>query len=99
MEEVGTVYGGAEQGGCRCPDLRPDILDGGPVRHVVQVGYVGDDTPYLEVVGQIPPQGGPQDDGETTLEREGRSVGITLAVGRDGRGGTSGGGDLHLPSP
>ena len=35
--EVGKVDKGAEQGGCRCPDLRPDLLGGGPVGHAIQV--------------------------------------------------------------
>ena len=52
---------------------------------------------YWEVFGQIPPQGGPQDDRETTLEIEGHSEGIPPAGGHDGGGGTAGGRDLRLP--
>ena len=60
MAELGASDEGAGQGGCRCPDLSPDILGGGPVGNVVRVGDVADDPPYPEDVGRIPPQGGPQ---------------------------------------
>ena len=58
-----------------------------------------DDPTHLEGVGRIPPQGGPQNDGEETSVREGRSVDIPPAGGHDGEGRTAGGGDLRLPPP
>ena len=69
---------GAEQGGCGCPYLGPDLLGGGPVGHAVRVGDVGDDSPHWESFGRITPQGNPQDDGEETSEREVQSVGINM---------------------
>ena len=56
-------------------------------------------SPHNEDVGRIPPQGGPQTDGEEILEREGRRVGIPLSGRSDGGGRTEGGGDLRLPPP
>ena len=47
--------------------------------------------------GRIPPQGGPQADGEATLTRKGRLMGVPPTGGRDVGGGTSGGGYLCLP--
>ena len=38
---MGADYKGAEQEGCGCLDLRPDLLGGGSVGHVVCVGEVG----------------------------------------------------------
>ena len=39
--ELGTADEGAEQGGCGCPDLGPDLLGDGPVGHDVRVRDVG----------------------------------------------------------
>ena len=60
---------------------------------------MGDDPPNWEGVGSIPPLGSTQADGEATLAREGQSVGIPPDIGRDGGGGTAGGGELRLLSP
>ena len=54
---------GADQGGCGCLDLGPDILGSGTFSNVVRFGDVGDDPPHWEGVRRIPPQGGPQADG------------------------------------
>ena len=67
--------------------------------NVVRVGDVGDELPYWEGVGRIPPQGGPQADREATSSREVQCVDITPNGGRDDGGGTVGGGDLRLPPP
>ena len=61
------------------------------------VGDVGGELPHWEGVERIPPQGGRQADGKATLAREGLLVGISPSVGRNGGGGTAGGGDLRLP--
>ena len=53
----GEADKGDEQGGCGCPDLRSDLLGGGPVGHAVWVRGVGHDPPHWEGVGRIPPQG------------------------------------------
>ena len=37
----------ADQGGCGCPDLGTDLLDGGTVSHVVLVVELGDEPPSL----------------------------------------------------
>ena len=54
---------------------------------------------HWEGFGRIPPQGGPQADEESTLERTGRSKGLSHTVGRYGGGGIAGGGELRLPPP
>ena len=96
---MGEADAGIEQGGGGCRDLGPDILGGGSVGPVVQVIHMDDDAAHWEGVGRIPPQGGPQADREATSEREGRSVDIPPSGGRDDGSGTSGGGDLRLPTP
>ena len=57
------------------------------------------DPPHWEVVGRIPPQGGPQADVEATSAREGWRVGIPPSGGCNGGGGAAGVVDLHLPPP
>ena len=64
ITEVGAVESGVEQGGCRCPDLGPDLLSGGSVRNYLRVGDVGHGNAHGEGSGRIPPQGGPQADRE-----------------------------------
>ena len=41
--EVGATDEGAEQGGCRCPYIGPDLLVGGPVSHAIPVRDMGRD--------------------------------------------------------
>ena len=94
-----TRYNSVEQVGCIFPDLGKDLLCGSSGVHYLRVVDVGCDTAHWEGFGNIPPQGGPQDDVEATLESTGRSMGISPTIGRDGGGGISGGGDLHLPPP
>ena len=96
---MGADDEGDEQVGCRCLDLGPYLLGGGSVSHDVQVLNLVPDTLHWEVFGRISPQGGPQDDGETTSARKGRRMGITPAGGRGGGGRTTGGGDLRLTPP
>ena len=57
------------------------------------------ETTHWECFEKIPPQGGPQDNRNTTSARTGWWVGVSLARERDSRGGIIGGGDLCLPSP
>ena len=66
---MGASVQGVNQGGCICPDLGENLhggVSGGPN---VWVRDVGDDTAHWEGLGRIPPQGGLQADGTTTLER------------------------------
>ena len=46
----------------------PDILGDGRVGIVLRVGDVGDDLTHREGVGNIPPQGGPQANGVSTVD-------------------------------
>ena len=43
---MGTDDKVAEQGVCKCPDLRSDLLGSGPVGHVVWVVDVSVDSPH-----------------------------------------------------
>ena len=69
---MGAAFQGVEQGWFVCPYLGDNLRGSGSVGSVVWVIYMGDDTTYWEDSGRIPPQGGPQADGMTTLAREGR---------------------------
>ena len=60
--EVGEVDAVLEKGGGGCPDLGPDIIEGGSVVHVVRVRDVGDNAVHQEGVVRITPQGGLQAD-------------------------------------
>ena len=60
------------------------------------VGDVGHEPTHWEVFWRIPPQGGPQADGEATSAKEGRRVDILPAGGCDGRCGTSKGVELRV---
>ena len=59
---MGEADAGVYQGGGICLDLGPDILGSGSVGPFVRVRNVGDETVNWEGVGQIPPQGDPQDE-------------------------------------
>ena len=63
---MGAADEGADQEGCRFPDLGTDLLGSVPVGHSLWVIDVGHYPPHWEGFGQIPPQGGPYDDGEAT---------------------------------
>ena len=86
MEEVCAYDSGVDQGGCGCLDLGPYLLGGGSVGHDLQVGDVVNDTKHWEGFGKISPQGGPQADGEATLERTGQNMGLYLSGGSNDRG-------------
>ena len=60
---------------------------------------MGHVTVHWEGFGWITPQGGPEADGEATLEKMGWSMGIPPIGGRDGEGRIIGGGDLRIPLP
>ena len=70
-------------------DLGAGLIGGGLVSNDLRVKDVGHENPHLEGFGLISPQGGPQDDGEATSERKGRSMGLHPSGGRDGGGGIS----------
>ena len=56
-------------------------------------------TMEREVLGQIPPQYGLQDDGEATLESTVLWIGVSPDEGSDGGGGITGGRYIRLPPP
>ena len=60
---------------------------------------MGNANAHKEGSGRIPPQGGLQADGEITSKRMGMCMSVSPAVGRDGGGGLTGGGDLRLLPP
>ena len=60
--EVGAAEKGAGKRGRVCPGLGTYILGSDPVSDTVLFGYVDDEPTHWEGFGQIPPQGGPQDD-------------------------------------
>ena len=99
MEEVGAADQSVDQGGCILPDLGPDLLGGGSVRHSLRVGDVGHDTVYWEGFGNITPQGGPKADEKATFERTGWSKGLPPSGEGNGGDRTAGGGDLCIPPP
>ena len=66
---MGEADTGPEQGGGRYSDPGTDTVGGVAVGSVVQIKNMGDDAAHQEGVGRIPPQGVPQVDRESTLER------------------------------
>ena len=72
---------------------------GGSGGHALWVGDVGNDTMHWEGFGQIPPQGGPKADRETTPERTGLWMGVSPTGGTDGGGRITRVGYLCLPPP
>ena len=84
---MGAAVQGVEQGGRGCPDLGDNLRGSGSGGSIVWVGYVGSDTAHWEASGRIPPKGVPQSCGTTTLEMEGRWVGVSPDVRIDGGGG------------
>ena len=76
-KEVETADLGDEHGGYECPYLGSDLCVSGSVVHASRVGYVGHDNVHWESFGWIPPQGGLQSDRGATLERTGRSMGLS----------------------
>ena len=96
---MGTTVHGVGKGGRRFPGLGKNICGGGPCGPAVWVGDVGYDTKRWEVVGKIPPQGGPQDEITETLEGEVREVDVSPAGGSDEGGRVTGGRELRLSSP
>ena len=85
-----------DQGRSGCPYIGTYLLGGGAIGPAVWVRDMGPDAAHEEYVGRIPPQGGPQADGEATAEGAGRRLVLTLIGGCDGRGQFAGGGYLHL---
>ena len=96
---MGVSDEGVKHGGCGCPYLGPDLLGGGPVIHDLQIGDMGNDPLHSKGVGQIPPQGGPQADGEKNLENKVHHMGILPAGGRDSGDGNAGGGYPRILLP
>ena len=95
--EVGAAVRGVEKGGSGYPDLGANSRGGGSGSSVVWVVDVGADTAHWGASGRIPPQGGLQDYGTESSDREGWWVIIYPAGGSDGGFRVTGGGDLRLP--
>ena len=66
--EVGAAVQGVDQGGSGYPDLRENLRGGGSGGSFVWVKDMGSDTAHWEASVRIPPQGGRQAGGTTTLE-------------------------------
>ena len=96
---MGTDVLGANKGGSRCPELGEDLRGVGSGGNDLQVVDVGNYMAHWEGFGRIPPQCGPQSDGEATLERAGRCMGLPPSGGCDDGGGMTGGGYLCLSPP
>ena len=63
--EVGVAVQGVDQGGCRCLDIGEDLCGSAASGHDIRVVDVVNDKLSWDSFGRIPPQGGPQADGET----------------------------------
>ena len=96
---MGAATQGVEQGGRGFLYLGVNLRGVGSGGSVLWVRDVGDDTAHWDSYGQIPPQGGPQADGTTTLERKGRWVGVFPAGGSDDACRVTEGGVLRLLTP
>ena len=68
---MGVAVYGVDQGGCGCPDLGEDLHGSAASGHDIRVVDVVNDTVSWDSLGRIPPQGGPQADGETNSEKMG----------------------------
>ena len=97
--EVGAADLDIDQEGNECPETGTYLLVGSAIGHAIWVKEMGPDAAYEEGVVCIPPQGGPQADGEATTEGTGQRLGLSPAGGCDCRGGFVVGGDLRLPHP
>ena len=96
---MGAAVLGAEQGVIRRPDLGEDLRCSGSFVHALRVGDVGNDTTHRFYFEWNTPQGYPKSDGETTSERTGKWMGVSLAGGNNSGGGIIGSGDLKLLQP
>ena len=72
--ELGAADLDIDQEGNECPETGTYLLVGSAIGHAIWVKEMGPDAAYEEGVVCIPPQGGPQADGEATMERTGRSM-------------------------
>ena len=97
--EAGTAVQVVYQGGCGCLELVENLRGGVSGGHDVRVGDVGDATVHWEGYRHISPQGGPQADGKTTLERTGQWMDVFPNRGSYGRVGITVGKNLPLPPP
>ena len=99
MAEVGADVSGSDQGGSGCLNLEEYLRGVGSGVHALRFGCFGNDTAHREGFGRIPPQDGPQADGETTSERKVKWMVVYPAGGSDIRGRITGGGGVHLIPP
>ena len=74
---MGAADSDIDQGRRRCPYIGTYLLGGGAIGPAIQVRDMGPDAAYEEVVGHIPPQGGPQADRTAAVEGAGRRLGLT----------------------
>ena len=68
---MGAAIYGVGQLKCICLDLGEDLRGDGLCRHALRLRDVGNETTHQQGFGWIPPQGGPQADMETTMDRTG----------------------------
>ena len=97
--EVGAADSGNEQGDRGCSDIRAYLLGSGTIGAAIRVRDLGPYPAYAEGAGQISTQGCPQTDGAATAEGTGRRLGIPTSGRRDGGGGVTGCGELHISPP
>ena len=96
---MGAAGSSTEQGGRGRLDIRAYLLGGGTIGPAIRVIDLGPYPAYAEGAGQIPTQGFLLTYGEATVEGTGRRLGIPPSGGSYGRGGVTGGGDLHISPP
>ena len=72
--EVGAADSYTDQGGSGCPDIGTYFLGSGSISPAIRVRDMGPDAAYEEGVGRIPPQGGPQADGNAAVEGAGQRL-------------------------
>ena len=96
---MGAADSYIDQVGSGCPYIGTDLLGSGTIGTYVQIIDLGPDAVHEDVVGRIPPQGGPQSEWAATAEGKVRRLGLPPTGVCDGGDGLVGGGDLRLPPP
>ena len=96
---MGAVVAGAGKVRGRCLYIRTILCCGGKISPYVWVGDVGYVPTHWEDSGQLPPQCGPQIDGEVSKEEDIWEMGLPPTGGGNGGGGHEGGVDQLQPLP
>ena len=76
---MGASISGADQRGNGCLELGEYLCGSGSGDHALWVGDVGNDTAHREGLGRIPSQGVPHAHGETSSDRKGWWMGVSLS--------------------